>query len=87
MNVRPFLMAADVGNKGAGILRGRPNVTWGKDRGKEQARAKDEFPWFWGWDGKMKDFGGGSTFDGNRWNDLHYSREFKIAARRRKGLA
>lgn len=28
----------------------------------------------------------GKTFDGNRWNDLHYGRAFKQAAReRRKG--
>jgi hypothetical protein len=87
VNIRPFVIAADVGNKGAGILRIRPNIKWDKDRGKEQARAKDEFPWFWGWDGKTSNFAGGSTFDGNRWNHLHYSREFKMAARRRKGLA
>ena len=78
---------ADVGRKGAGVLRARPNIRWDKDRGKEPARAKDEFPWFWGWDGKTQDFAGGSSFDGNRWNDLHYSREFKMAARRQKGLA
>ena len=87
VNIRPFLMAADVGKKGAGILRVKPNVKWDKDRGKEPSRSKDEFPWFWEWDGKAKDFGGGSTFDGNRWNDLHYSREFKMAVRRQKGLA
>jgi hypothetical protein len=87
INLRPFLRAVDVGRKGAGILRAKPNVAWGKDRGKEQTRAKDEFPWFWGWDGKATDFAGGSAFDGNRWNDLHYTREFKLAARRKKGLA
>jgi len=87
LNIRPFLMAADVGKKGAGILRVKPNIKWDKDRGKEPARSKEEFPWFWGWDENTKDFGGGSSFDGNRWNDLHYSREFKMAARRKKGLA
>jgi hypothetical protein len=85
-NIRPFLLAADLGKKGAGILRARPNIKLDKDRGKEPSRSKDEFPWFWGWDEKARDFAGGSTFDGNRWNDLHYSREFKIAARRKKGL-
>ena len=87
MNIRPFLMATDVGKKGAGILRARPNIKWDKDRGKEPPRSKDEFPWFWGWDDESGDFAGGPTFDGNRWNDLHYSREFKMAARRKKGLA
>ena len=78
MNIRPFLAAVDVGRKGAGILRARPNIKWAKDLGKEPSRSRDEFPWVWGWDGKT---------NGNRWNDLHYSREFKTAARRQKGLA
>ena len=87
MNIRPFLMAADVGKKGAGVLRVKPNINWEKDRGKDPFRPKDEFPWFWGWDEETEAFAGGSTFDGNRWNDLHYSREFKITARKRKGLS
>ena len=87
VNIRPFMTAKDVGKKGAGILRTKPSIAWEKDDGKEQLRSKDEFPWFWRWDGKTKDFAGGSSFDGNRWNELHYSREFKMAARRRKGLA
>ena len=52
MNIRPFMMATDVGRKGAGILRVKPNIKWDKDRGKEPSRSKDEFPWFWGWDGE-----------------------------------
>jgi hypothetical protein len=87
VNIRPFLSATDLGKKGAGILRVKPSIKWEKDRGKEPACSRDEYPWFWTWDGKTKDFGGGSIFDGNRWNDLHYSREFKVAARRQKGLA
>lgn len=87
MNIRPFLMAADVGKKGAGVLRARPNIKWEKDRGKEPSRSKGECPWFWGWNGKTTDFAGGSTFDGNRWNNLHYSRELKMTARKRKGLS
>jgi hypothetical protein len=86
MNIRPFLMTADVGAKGAGILRIRPNIKWDKDRGKEPARSKNDFPWFWGWDGNATDFSGGATFDGSRWNELHYSREFKLAARRQQGF-
>jgi len=87
VNIRPFMMAADIGKKGAGILRIKPNIKWNKDRGKEAARTKDEFPWFWGWDGKSEDFAGGPHFDGDRWNDVHLSREFKIAARRERGHA
>jgi hypothetical protein len=87
VNIRPFMMAADVGKRGAGVLRVRPKIGWDKDRGREPSRSKDEFPWLWGWSGETGDFGGGSTFDGNRWNDLHYSREFKVAARRKQGLA
>jgi len=34
-----------------------------------------------GWDGKTEDFPGGTEFDGNRWNDLHYSNESKRRAR------
>lgn len=85
LNIRPFVMAADVGKKGAGVLRIRPNIKWDKDRGREPSGRKEDFPWFWGWDGQTADFCGGSSFDGNRWNDLHYSREFKMTARRRMG--
>ena len=60
VNIRPFMMAADIGKKGAGILRVKPNIKWNKDRGKEPSRSKDEFPWFWGWDGKSEDFAGGA---------------------------
>src|SRR5262249_38449454 len=35
VNIRPFMMAADIGKKGAGILRVKPNIKWNKDRGKE----------------------------------------------------
>jgi hypothetical protein len=86
MNIRPFL-AQDIpgGKKGAGILRSRPNIKWDKDRGKEPARDKKEFPWFWGWDQETIDFKGvGTTPDGNRWNDLHYTNAAKVAARASK---
>ncbi len=82
MNIRPFL-ASDIpgGKKGAGILRCKPNIKWGKDRGKEPERPKTQYPWFWDWDEKTEDFMGGKTFDGNRWNDLHYTNGVKQAAR------
>ena len=86
-NVRPFMAARPLGAKAkkACILRTTPNVRWNKDRGGEPARDKDDYPWFWGWDGATIDFAGGAAFDGKRWNDLHYTRAFKEAARARAG--
>jgi hypothetical protein len=82
MNIRPFL-ADDLpnGRTGAGVLRYKPNIKWTKDRGKEPQRPKAEYPWFWGWDEKGVDFLGGKEFDGNRWNDCHYTNKAKQAAR------
>ena len=58
------------------------NIKWEKDRGKEPVRDKKEFPWFWGWDEEKQDFAGvGKEPDGNRWNDCHYTNEFKKRAR------
>jgi hypothetical protein len=73
MNIRPFL-ASDLpnGKKGAGVLRGRPNIKWDKDRGKEPNRDKAEFPWFWN----------GSGFTGDRVNDVHLTKEEKEKARK-----
>lgn len=85
MNIRPFMTAKPLvaRAKGTCILRITPKVKWEKDRGKESQRPKGEFPWFWGWDEAAADFLGGKTFDGNRWNGLHYSRAVKEAARAR----
>lgn len=58
-------------------------IKWDKDRGKEPSRNKSDYPWFWSWDGETANFPGGSEFNGNRWNDLHYSRAVKLAARER----
>jgi hypothetical protein len=83
MNIRPF-MGRDIpgGKKGAGVLRTKPNIKWDKDRGKEPTRPKAEFPWFWGWDETTPDFAGvGKEPDGNRWNDCHYSNDFKRSKR------
>ena len=82
MNIRPF-MAADIagGKKGAGVLRVKPNIKWDKDRGKDPHRAKEEFPWLWSWDEQTNDFAGGREFDGNRWNDCHYTNKAKQAAK------
>jgi hypothetical protein len=73
MNIRPFATAD--------ILRKRVKIKWDKDRGKEPIPDKKEFPWFWGWDQLKQDFAGvGNEPDGNRWNDCHYSNEFKRGA-------
>jgi len=42
LNIRPLLTVPDVGKKGAGILRDKPNIKWDKDRGKDVESA----PWF-----------------------------------------
>ena len=85
VNIRPFIRARTLGAKGvnACILRTTPKIKWEKDRGKGPIREKVECPWFWSWDEEAQDFTGGKTFDGNRWNDLHYTRAFKQAARDR----
>lgn len=89
MNIRPFMTARPLNGRArtACILRATPKIKWDKDRGKEPSREKEEHPWFWGWDpddpNLAVDFDGGQEFDGNRWNDLHYSRAFKQAARDR----
>jgi len=85
LNIRPFL-AVDLsrGKKGCGVLRAKLNVKWEKDRGKEPSRPKEDFPWFWKWDEQTVDFTGNGEFDGNRWNDCHYTTAFKRAAQERK---
>ena len=106
LNIRPFVLAKDMGRKGAGILRSTVDKTWTnvkkpgvKDRGKEveSMRPRDEFPWFWSCDPEKVsehrvDFGAplsdavpaGKKFDGQRWNNLHYSRAAREAARAAK---
>jgi hypothetical protein len=74
MNIRPFAVAD--------IFRKRVKIKWDKDRGNEPVREKKDFPWFWGWDAEKQDFAGvGKEPDGNRWNDCHYTNEFKKKAR------
>jgi hypothetical protein len=78
LNIRPFMSTQDVGKKGAGILRGKPNIKWGKDRGKEpeSLRPKSEYPWFWHEDEPGSD-PVGEEFSGNRWNDVHFTLAYK----------
>lgn len=42
LNIRPFVLGGDVGKKGAGVLRDKPNIKWTKDRGADVTSA----PWF-----------------------------------------
>ena len=92
LNIRPFLSASlrKGGRAGAGILRWKPNIHWSKDRGQEpqSLRPREDFPWFWSCpgDGPLAErtgFAGSPKFDGNRWNDLHYTNAAKRAARER----
>ncbi len=88
LNLRPWLQTTlapgTKPKKGACVLRVTPKVVYGKDRGKEPQRAKEDFPWFWKWDEKSEEFAGGSEFDGARWNDLHYSLQVKRGAQARR---
>lgn len=72
LNIRPF-MSQDIsgGRKGAGILRWRPRIKWGKDRGKDPLRPKEQYPWFWK----------NGEFTGDRINDIHLTNEEKRQAR------
>ena len=94
LNIRPFMRAElrKGGRAGAGILRWKPNITWNEDRGREpeELRPRGDFPWFWGCPGDESaahrtDFiaAPDAEFDANRWNDLHYTRKTKVAARER----
>ena len=95
LNIRPFISAELQfgGLKDAGILRAKPSIKWGKDRGKEpQAlRPKDEFPWFYSCPGQAPetdrtDYRAApeAEYDDNRWNDIHYTRAAKHAARAKR---
>jgi hypothetical protein len=87
LNIRPFMMATlSRGKKGCGLFRAKPgsSVKWDKDRGNEPSRPEADFPWFWRWDEQTADFAGNGEFDGNRWNDCHYTTAFKRAARERR---
>ena len=60
----------------------------GSGEGRE-LRPCEDYPWFWGCPGdgtrtERTDFPGGPDFDGNRWNDLHYTNGVKRAARSRR---
>lgn len=81
LNIRPFMKAPDVKQRGAGLLRWKPNVKWEKDRGSEPLREKADYPWFWCDEEPGTDPVGGKTFTGNRWNGVHLSLEVKRKAK------
>lgn len=70
LNIRPFLSVPDVGKKGAGVLRDKPNIKWNKDRGQDVETA----PWY-----NLGPFYGGKK--GDRINNHHLSLEEKLKAR------
>lgn len=70
LNIRPFMKAADVGKKGAGVLRIAPKIDWKKDRGTDVPSA----PWYH----LGPEYGGK---EGDRINDHHLSLAEKQAAR------
>jgi hypothetical protein len=75
VNIRPF-MAADLpnGRTGAGVLRWKPNINWGKDKGKEPVRPQEQYPWFWK----------NGTFTGDRINDVPLTNVQKRTARQKE---
>jgi hypothetical protein len=81
LNIRPFMQARDLGKKGAGILRAKPNIKWDKDRGTEPRRDKSDYPWFWHAEEPPLACPGGPDFTGNRWNTVHLTLARKRAAR------
>jgi hypothetical protein len=80
-NIRPFLLAGDVGKRGAGLFRTVPLSLKDKDRGTEPERPKKDYPWFWCEEQPDTDPKGGKDFVGNRWNDVHLTLETKQKAR------
>ena len=55
----------------------------------QELRPREDYPWFWTCPGdgpraQRTNFSSGTHFDGNRWNNLHYTSAMKSAARERK---
>ena len=76
LNIRPFLSVPDVGKRGAGVLRDKPNIKWDKDRGRDVPSA----PWY------ELGLQYGSKV-GDRINDHHLTLADKRAARAKQGKA
>lgn len=73
LNIRPFMSVKDVKKKGAGVLREKPNIKWGTDRGKDVESA----PWYHLGPQYGKN-------EGTRINDHHLSLTEKRQAREEK---
>ena len=79
--------------RGKGPRRGQNGAENGASHEGERKQAgglrpRENYPWFWRCPGdssgpERTDFTGGPEFDGNRWNDLHYTNAAKRAARSR----
>jgi hypothetical protein len=80
-NIRPFLLAGDVGKRGAGLFRAIPLALKDKDRGTEPTRPKSDYPWFWCEEEPGTDPTGGKEFKGNRWNNVHLTLAVKKVAK------
>jgi hypothetical protein len=80
-NIRPFLLAGDVGKRGAGLFRTVPLKLKDKDRGTEPTRPKSDYPWFWCEEEPSTDPIGGKDFVGKRWNNVHFTLAAKKAAK------
>jgi len=70
-NIRPFLLAGDVGKRGAGLFSAIPLALKDKDRSAEPTGPKSDYPWFWCEDEPGTNPAGGKEFAGNRWNNVH----------------
>ncbi len=76
MNIRPFLQTCRT-CKAPAYAR-QAQIKWDKDRGKEPERDKAEYPVVLGLGrGEARLRRVGNEPDGNRWNDCHYTNEFK----------
>ena len=86
LNIRPFLLAGDVGSSGAGLFRAKPGIDPKPkpDRGNEPHRDKAHFPWFWCAEDPETDPKGGKEFTGRRWNTAHFTLAHKQSARKEK---
>jgi hypothetical protein len=80
-NIRPFLLAGDVGRRGAGLFRTLPLSLKDKDRGEEPDRSKDEYPWFWCEGEPGTDPVGDEDPVGTRWNNVHLTLKRKKSSR------
>ena len=99
LRVKPKIAWSKDRGKEALKPRKRWRPAWAEDDDNEdvgidedrELRPREDYPWFWGCSGagsraERTDFPGGPDFDGNRWNDLHYTSPVKRAARSRKPL-